>query len=211
MTAPVRTPSTSALQRAVAFELGIWRSLWRWLLRRTDVPDGAEAFSYHRMATPVMWLWIFGSAVEIVAVDALLPWHTARILAGALGLWGLAWMIGMLGALSAHPHLVDELGVRVRNGFSVDLRVPWAAVASVTVQDHDLPSSMRSVQVERTEQGDVLAVGVSGRTNVLVRLREPTAFSTTRGEHVVTGLRLWADEQRSLVARVRDSVAATPR
>ncbi len=209
MTAPSRTPVTSILHRAVFFELGIWRSLLRWLTRRTDVTPGAEAFTYHRMATPVIWLWIFGSAVEIVAVDALLPWHTARIVAGALGLWGLAWMVGMLGALSTHPHLVDDLGVRVRNGFSVDLRVPWPAIASVTVQDHDLPSSIRSVQVERADQGDVLAVGVSGRTNVLVRMHEPMVFPTSRGEHVVTAMRLWADDHRSLVARLRAAVATS--
>jgi hypothetical protein len=196
------------LHRAVVFELGIWRSLLRWLFRRSDVPPGAEAFTYHRMATPVIWLWIFGSAVEVVVVDALLPWHTARIVAGAVGLWGLAWMVGMLAALKTYPHLVDDLGVRVRNGFGVDLPVPWTAIASVAVQDHDLPSSIRSVQVERAEQGDVLAVGVSGRTNVLVRLHQPTLLRTSRDEHVVTAVRLWADDHRSLVARLRAAVAA---
>ena len=209
MTAPLHNRATSILLRAVTFELGIWRSLLLCVLRRTDVPPGAEAFTYHRMATPVIWLWIFGSAVEIVAVDALLPWHTARIVAGALGLWGLAWMVGMLGALSTHPHLVDDLGVHVRHGFSVDLHVPWQTIASVTVQDDDLPSSIRSVQVQQTEHGDVLAVGVSGRTNVLVRLHEPTVLRTSRGEHVVTAVRLWADEHRSLVARLRAAVTAS--
>ena len=208
MTAPFRTPVTSMLRRAVVFELGIWRSLLRWLFRRSDVPPGAEAFTYHRMATPVIWLWIFGSAVEVVVVDALLPWHTARIVAGAVGLWGLAWMAGMLAALKTYPHLVDDLGVRVRNGFGVDLPVPWTAIASVAVQDHDLPSSIRSVQVERAEQGDVLAVGVSGRTNVLVRLHQPTLLRTSRDEHVVTAVRLWADDHRPLVARLRAAVAA---
>jgi hypothetical protein len=208
MTAPLGPPVTSMLRRAVVFELGIWRSLLRWLSRRTDVTPGAEAFTYHRMATPVIWLWIFGSAVEVVVVDALLPWHTARIVAGAVGLWGLAWMVGMLAALKTYPHLVDDLGVRVRNGFGVDLRVPWTAIASVAVQDHDLPSSIRSVQVERAEQGDVLAVGVSGRTNVLVRLHQPTLLRTSRDEHVVTAVRLWADDHRSLVARLRAAVAA---
>jgi hypothetical protein len=114
----------------------------------------------------------------------------------------------MLAALKTYPHLVDDLGVRVRNGFGVDLRVPWTAIASVAVQDHDLPSSIRSVQVERAEQGDVLAVGVSGRTNVLVRLHQPTLLRTSRDEHVVTAVRLWADDHRSLVARLRAAVAA---
>jgi hypothetical protein len=210
MTAHPRGTAPSTVQRALAFESGIWRSLLRWLLRRNDVPDGAEAFSYHRMVAPVMWLWIFASAAEVVAVDALLPWHTARIVAGVLGLWGLAWMVGMLGALTTHPHLVDDAGLRLRNGFSLDLRVPWEAVASVSARSHDLPSSMRSVHVEETGHGEVLAVGVSGRTNVLVRLREPTVFTTGRGQHVVTGVRLWADEPRTLVTRVRAAVAALP-
>jgi hypothetical protein len=209
MSAPTRaTAPPSTLQRAMAFESGIWRSLCRWLLRRTDVPDGAEAFTYHRMVAPVMWLWIFASAAEVVAVDALLPWHDARIVAGVLGLWGLAWMVGMLGALTTYPHLADDAGLRLRNGFSLDLRVPWDAVASVSSQSHDLPSSMRSVHVEETAHGDVLAVGVSGRTNVMVRLREPTAFTTSRGEHVVTAVRFWADEHRSLVTRVRAGFTA---
>ena len=211
MTAPPRTTTPpSALQRAIAFESGIWRSLGRALLRRPDVPRGAEAFSYHRMVAPVMWLWIFASAAEVVAVDALLPWHTARIVAAVLGLWGLAWMVGMLGALTTQPHLVDDSGLRLRNGFSVDLWVPWDAIASIAGQPHDLPSSMRSVHVEESEHGDVLAVGVSGRTNVLVRLHEPTTFTTTRGEHVVTAVRFWVDEHRSLTSRVR-AVISTPR
>lgn len=209
MTEATRTsPPPSALRRAVAFESGIWRSLTAWLLRRVDVPAGAEAFTYHRMVTPVFWLWIFASAAEIVAVDLLLPWEHLRLGAAVLGLWGLAWMVGMLGALKVHPHVVDDDGIRVRNGFAVDLHVPWEAVASVTSQAHDLPSSMRSVQVEESGGGAVLAVGVSGRTNVLIRLLEPTTFPTPRGEHVVTALRLWADEQRDLVARARAAIAA---
>jgi hypothetical protein len=34
-------------RRAVSFELGMWRSLYRWISRRPLVPDpGAKAFSY---------------------------------------------------------------------------------------------------------------------------------------------------------------------
>jgi len=198
----------SAVQRALTFEVGIWRSLLRWVLHRPAVPDeGAEAFSYHRMVTPVFWLWIFACVTEIVVVDLILPWHTARIVAAVLGLWGLAWMLGILGALQVYPHLVEADGLRVRNGFALDVFVPWAAVATVTTQSHDLPSSMRSMQVEQSDRGDVLAVGVSGRTNVLLRLHEPTELTTARGAYVVTAVRLWADDNRALVARAR-SVAA---
>lgn len=211
---PTRPTSTAMTVRrlvvhAVRFEIGIWRSLFRWVLRRPAVPAGAEAFTYHRMVAPVFWLWIFGSAVEIVAVDLLLPWEAVRIVAAALGVWGLAWMVGMLGALTVHPHLVDDDGLRVRHGFGFRTVVPWSNVASVTGHSHDLPSSIRSVQIEESERGDVLAVGVSGRTNLLVRLHEPMTMHTARGDHVVTAVRLWADEHRALVARARQAVAAS--
>lgn len=198
--------SPSAVQRAMAFESGIWRSLVRWVLRRPAVPAaaGVVPFTYHKMSTPVIWLWIFGSVVEVVAVHFLLHrWFAAQLVLDVLGLWGLAWMLGMLGSLRVHPHLLEDGGLRVRSGFSFDALVPWERIATVVTREHDLPSSLRSVVVEESADGDVLAIGVSGRTNVLVRLTAPTRFTTPRGEHEVTGVRLWADDRRELVAQVK--------
>ena len=210
MRAPTRTQTAALARRALDFEAGVWRSLGRWLLRRPAVPAGAEAFSYHRMVAPVLWLWVLASGAEIVAVDLILPWTTARIVAGGLGVWGLAWMLGFLAAMIVHPHVVEEQGLRVRSGFTLDLLLPWEAVASVSGQSHDLATSMRSVQLEHSDRGAVLAVGVSGRTNVLLRLHQVTPVATSSGVHEVTAVRLWADDHRDLVRRVRDAGLAGP-
>ncbi len=43
--APTAAPSLP--RRALAYELGLWRNLFRWVLRRPVAP-GVEAFSYAR-------------------------------------------------------------------------------------------------------------------------------------------------------------------
>ena len=37
---------SSLVRRMVAFELGLYRSLFRWVTRRPDVPSDAVAFAY---------------------------------------------------------------------------------------------------------------------------------------------------------------------
>lgn len=200
------------MRKALVFEVGIWASLLRWVLRRPRVGDADEPVTYHRAVAPVMWLWIFASAAEVVVLDLVLPWHTVRVVAAVLGLWGLAWMVGLLGSYVVHPHLVTPEGLRVRSGFRLDLLVPWADIASVAVQEHDLPSSMRALHVEEDTKGHpgaCLGVGVSGRTNVLVRLDGPSTVTVGDAQHRVTAVRLWADEHRALVGRVRTAVAAS--
>lgn len=193
---------------AVQLEAGIWHSLFRWVARRPAVPAGAEVFTYHKMPTPVIWLWIFASAAEIPAVHFLIPWEGVRIALLVGGVWGVLWMIGMLASLKVFPHLVEDDRLRIRNGFAHDVHVPWDAVARVGTREKDLPSTVWAIQPEETEDGTVLNVGVSGRTNVEVSLREPTTVRSGKGEHVVTALRFWADEPRAIAARAREHAAA---
>lgn len=77
------------LQMAARLEAGIWHSLFRWVARRPAVPVSAEVFTYHRMPTPVIWLWIFASAAEIPAVHFLIPWEGVRIALLVVGIWGV--------------------------------------------------------------------------------------------------------------------------
>ena len=58
---------------AVRFEVALYVALTRWLLRRPDVPAGATPWGYARLVTPVLWLWIFGSATEVVVVHVITP------------------------------------------------------------------------------------------------------------------------------------------
>ena len=43
-------------------------------------------------------------------------------------------MLGLLASMKVFPHLLDDAGMRIRYGTTVDIRIPWSAVASVTAR-----------------------------------------------------------------------------
>lgn len=193
---------------AVLFEVTMYRNLLRWIFRHPSIGPGDEPIGYAQAVTPVMGLWIFASAAEMPLAHVLLPWRAAQIASIVLGLWTLVWMFGALAGLRTHPHLMSATELRVRNGALVDVRLPWRVIASVTTKDVDLPTTLRSVQPLDTEAGIDLRVGVSGRVNIQVRLREPFTVATRKGELTVTQVSFWVDEPRQVAARLRQRAAA---
>lgn len=191
------------VRHVLVFELHIYLSLLRWAARRPSVPEGQVPVGYARLATPVIWLWIFGSALELPLVHVLVPWHGLRIALLAVGLWGLLWMIGMLAGLRCYPHLLGDHAIRVRNGPMHDIAVPWSAVSSVSVEDRDLPSTVWALQPLPEADGTRLNVGVSGRVNLHLGLTGATAVSTRKGTLEVTAVSLWVDDPREVAAEVR--------
>jgi hypothetical protein len=154
------------LRLAVVWEVMVWRSLARWVARRpAGAGPGVQTFGYARSVTPLYWLFILVSAVEVPVAHVLLPWRWAQVLSLALGVWGLFWMLGMLAAQHVHPHLVDDRGLRLRSGAHVDVALTWSAVRSVTAHRRDLPSA-RTVQL-----------GAAPRTAAAVAAATPTAAS----------------------------------
>ena len=207
---PVAT-ALRLMKKAVLFELRLYRSLLRWVLRRPHIPQGTTPFGYSRQVTPVLWLWIFGSAAELPLVHVLVPWETVRIALLAIGVWGLVWMVGLLASLKVYPHLLDETALRIRHGASVDISVPWEDIASVATQRRDLPSSARTLQPRETEHGTELAVAVSGQVNVQIVLHKPITVPTGKGDLRVSRLGFLADEPQALAKRIRtELIARTP-
>jgi hypothetical protein len=180
----------------------------RCLTRRRDVKGhDVEAFGYAKAVTPVMWLWIFASAVEVPLVHILIPWDTVRIVALVLSVWGLVWMVGLLASLNVYPHLVSPSTLRVRHGASVDIPLPWAAVETVKAERRDLPSTVWTLQPRKTERGTDLQVAVSGQVNVHAVLREPLTVVTPKGPMEITELSFLVDDPRALVTRARYHLA----
>ena len=194
----------------VVLELRLYWSLLRWLARRPS-HGGAhdEPLTYARLVTPVMWLWIFGSAMELPLVHVLVPWESVRLGLLVIGVWGLLWMVGMLASLWVHPHLLEPARLRVRHGASTDIPVPWSKVAEVTTSHRDLDSSVWTLQPLLTERGTVLQVAVSGQVNVHLTFDEPvplTTHSLKAGRRTAeyVGLSFFVDEPRDVVARIRE-------
>jgi hypothetical protein len=192
------------LRKAISYEFRLWRSLFRWILRRPTAEPGAATFGYAALLTPVLVAFIVVSAIEIPIVHLVLPWASVRATALAAGVYGLLWMFGLLAAMRVHPHVVGDAGLRVRSGMSADIPVPWSAVAEVRTRSRTLESN-RAVQ---THDG-ILSVVVSRHTNVDVTLREPTALPLPGGpSEPVREVRFHADDERALLAAARERLAA---
>jgi hypothetical protein len=191
------------LRRALAHERDVWRSLYRWVARRPTAEDG-EPFPYAGTLTPVLWTFIGVAAIEVPAVHLLVPWDVVRRIALVVGIYGLVWMVGMLAALRVHPHVVDAEGLRIRNGLSVDLRIAWEQIADVRHRMRSL-EGMKLVQVDGEGATRALSVGVGSQTVVDVVLREPVVLPVRQaGGEPVGEVRLYADDAKRLVARLRE-------
>ena len=205
---------TSALRtvgRLAALELRLYAALLRWCLRRKDVPGDAQPWSYAALAAPVLWLWIFGSAVETVVFHLVIPWEPVRLVVDVVSIWGLVWMLGTLAAYRIRPHLLLPGELRVRSSVNHDVPVPLDAVVSAAVRETELPSSVRSLQIDAVEGVGRVSVGVSGRTNVVLTLRQGTALRTAKGEVAAETMRLWVDDPRALVAELNSRLLGVTR
>ncbi|MFU8852988.1 hypothetical protein ACNAW0_18660 [Micromonospora sp. SL1-18] len=204
--------AVALLRRVVAYEVGMWVSLGRWLLRRPPALEpGAAAFSYVGVVKPILGVFIVLSTIEIPILDLILrhtvSWRPVRHTALALGIWGVLWMIGLFASLRIHPHAAGAAGLRVRNGFSVDFLVPWSAVARIEHRYRSLPSS-RAVQIEQADTGTILNIGAGSQTSVDIVLREPLSVGLPKGpSEPVHEIRLYADDPTALVARAREHLA----
>ena len=190
---------------ALTYERGVWLSLYRWVFRRPDPAGPGARFGYSAMTTPVMFAFIGVSIVEIPILHFLLPWRTVQIIAFVLSFWGLLWMVGFLGAIRVHPHVVSAAGIRVRSGFTVDVFLPWSAVAEVRTRNRPLEKS-KGLQFEDTETGLVGKVAVLGQTNIELVLTGPTEVDLPRGP--LTALHFWADDPKELVTAVRENLVS---
>ena len=193
------------LRDALLYELSLYRSLVRWLARRPDVPSGATPIGYSRLVAPMLWLWIFGSTVEVVVVEVVLrhldqPWaDAARVPLLVLGIWGVVWMLGMLASYRVRPHLRTDTGLHVRSGARTWLVLPLEAVEATRPVEHELPGVIRSLHVD----GALALVGVGSRTNLEMMLTRPTTVSTSKGEVTVSRVGIWVDEPREVAAQIK--------
>ncbi|WFE38290.1 hypothetical protein [Micromonospora sp. WMMD998] len=199
-------------RRVVAYEWGMWRSLARWTLRRPyPVAPGAATLAYVGGVQPILLAFLVLSTIEIPILDVILR-HTVdsptiRHAAIGIGVWGVLWMVGLMASLRLHPHVVDDTGLRLRNGTSLDLTIPWDAVAAVSVRRRSLTSS----RAYRYDEDDptVLNLGVGSQTAVDLVLRAPRSVPLPNGPSApVREIRLYADDPVALVDRARRHLPA---
>ena len=200
----------SFLWRALKFELRIYDSIVRAVVRRPAIAPGDSGFGYHRPTQTILIVFIALSAIEIPIIDLIVHrWPAVRIGFLILGIWGVTWMIGLLCAQHMRPHTVGPGGIRVREGLEVDIPLRWDDIASVSRSPRvDEPKSPRI-----TESNGIrtLSVRVQHETNVEVVLERPTTVRLPGrpprgGRQVVEVVRLWADDLDGFMDAVRRDI-----
>jgi hypothetical protein len=150
------------------------------------------------------------SAVEIPILHLLLPWPIAQKISVIAGAYGLFWMIGLLATLRTRPHLVGPSGLRIRNGNTVDVPLPWEAVTALRVRRRSLPPGGQT-QVEQIGDNRVLSLGMASQTSVDVMLSRPLSVGVKKaGGEPVTQIRFHADDPEALVAAAQAHLEARP-
>ncbi|WP_154402559.1 hypothetical protein [Nocardioides speluncae] len=176
------------------YEIAMYVSLFRWIARRPAVPHGSRRFTYHKLVTPVLALWIFASAAEIPLFHVITPWASVRILLLAISVWGLLWMLGYFASLRVYPHSASDTTLTVRSGALTRIDLPWEAIESVKQTRRDIEG--RSARVE----DETLLLPINGQVNVLVTLRAERDLRLPRRTVTATKVALWADDPKDLVA-----------
>lgn len=202
------SPARSRARTLISNELGIWRSLFFMVVRRVPgCGPGVQTFPYAEEATPLMMAFIFVSVIELPVVGLLLPWATVRFVVLLLSLWTVLWMVGLLATVRVHPHLLDDDGLRLRQGATTDIRIPWEAIATVTARRGRIKTRER-LSIEQSDDGPILNVPAMKQTRVEIALHQPTSVKLPGGVEEVTRVRLHADDPNAFIAAVRERLAS---
>lgn len=172
--------------------------------RQHAVPAGAVAIGYDKALRPIGMALLGLSVLELVAIELALPWPTVRLVLFVLGAYTLLFVLGMIAANHVRPHVLTAQQLRLRSGTWADIRIPLVPGAHVTTRHRD--AGTKTVTVD----GDVLAMGVGGMTNVEIAFGEPIEVDTRRGTHTVRMVRFAADDPQAAVRALRQHTAAPP-
>lgn len=96
--------------------------------------DPPVAFAYYRGLAPLLWVFAFIMAAELLITHLLVSalWsHVAAFIFSAVSLAALVWTILFIRSLKRRPVLVDAAGVTMRIGFLKSVHVPAAGIAGL--------------------------------------------------------------------------------
>lgn len=204
--------------RAILRELDLVTAVVRWAMRRPEgIPEGAASqpdddrngepayrlIPYGRDQVALVWLFIGITAVEIAVVEFLVPWPALRLVLLLVGVYGMLIMAGFIAVNRTRPHVLTPEDIRLRCGSLADLHIPLDGVSSVS-------RDLRGAGYGPVITGDVLTLGVGGRTQVTITLTAPTDVHAGKATGIVRAVRIAADDPRTAVALLRAATADRP-
>ncbi|MFC9967088.1 hypothetical protein ACFVH4_22910 [Nocardia ignorata] len=191
-------PVLRLVRRFFRFEVDLWVSLARAIARKPETAGGTP-IRYAGAMSAILWAFVVVSAVEIPAVHLIIPWAPVRLAALALGIWGLLWMLGLLAAHHAYPHVLTSEHLRLRYLRRTELTIPLSALRAVRP---DMRGYDESKSLHRTANG-TLALPVGSSTNIRLELAAPHTFSTPQGDLTSSTIAFWADDPHTAIGAIK--------
>ncbi len=194
------------IARAIALEPRVYVSIARWIARRPS--NAPNRFGYHRASVLGVFLiaMIFTTPIEILIGELLIPWGWLRLGVLILALYGCLWVVGLYASLVTMPHVVDTAFLDLHYGILGEMRVPFNAIATITLDRRTSPNQREGLVVDR--QRTTASFSIGGQTQVRIGLRQPVRLRGLLSDHQITnGIDLAVDDPHGFVAAVSAACA----
>lgn len=192
--AAVRAILPGPIATLVLLELGQLRALCLLVRSRTATENPEDVTISYAAGRGGVYLMIgVVGVIELLAVHLILPWHRLgtwswlQWCAFAVSAYGAVWLLAWWAAQHAHPHLITDDELVLRNATLVTMRVPLERIGHVSPRRRGLGS-----------EGRLMLGGLGGGTNLDIDLVEPAPWRsfTGRRSREVTAVSLEVDDPR---------------
>lgn len=194
------------LARVISLEPRLWVCLWQWLFHRR--PLGPDEFSYRKRSIMgvLLIVAVLTAPGEILLWEIVIPWNWLRLVLLVLSLYALLWIFAFYASLVVLPHRLKPEMALLQFGALAEGKIPYAAIDSVEVDQRKAPDGREGLRLSPDKSAAY--IGVGGKTDVTIQLREPLALAGLLGPtSPVTTVCVAADEPerlaRELGVRIR--------
>lgn len=150
------------------FELGLWRSAYRWITPVPRAERGAVRLSYGASERLMLWVLLPCGLVELTVMDYLLRNTPLRWPLFVLGVLTVPYLLGAIARTKAQPHLLFDDRLLLRSGpdFAVEVPLAWIERASRRPQLNQGRGALRS-------DDGALRLAYGQQTDVRIQLDRP--------------------------------------
>lgn len=212
MTRPVALRLKQLIRRHPAIRLmlhesRIWIDLWRLAGKRRVVVPGAKPIAAEAGLWGLPMMFTAATAIEVIALELLLPWPGVRLLLVLLSVYSLVMLWGLIAQRVVHPHAIGE-EVVLRRGRAVVTRFPVGTIAAVR-KVRDFAAESHRVADGRLELSNGHGANVCLRLTVPVLVDPPSWPWQRTVPEPVREIALWVDDPEGMVSAVAACSAAS--
>lgn len=129
-------PMTSLIPplHLIVFEAQLFQDLWRGIRHQIKIPPNAQALH----ATKGLWTLpcalSAATAIEIIAIELLLPWQIARIILLIVSIYSLLWLWAIFMQRAIYPHYLTNDALVLRRGRRVVLKLERSCITAASLE-----------------------------------------------------------------------------